>query len=217
MNILNTIFGFVRPITSNLKDYSSIISMILGKKLDTIESITSKKESSFLTTYLDAPLLTTTDTSVKKAMAVAAAIAKKRNIEGINAKSPMELASGVDDGVSRMKVAYQVGKGLLNSTTAAEEIIDRTAARVVSFTDKVIEKGVPIVAEKVITAISRVCPPATVIAPVIRAAVPFVSNIAKKVVRKGVEVVATVAKSIVKSVVKTAKKIGSKIKNYLLG
>lgn len=217
MGFLYVIYNFVRPIAQNLMGSSSLISLLLGKKLGKIEEIPTKQESPFLTQYLDKPLLTTTDTSVKKAMAVAAAIAKKKGVESIKAKTPEELASTVDEGVTRMKVAYQVGKGILNSTAAAEEIIDRTASRLVSFTNKVIDKGMPIVAEKVITAVSSVCPPVAVVAPVIRAAVPFVSKVVKKVVNKGIEVAATIAKRTVQTVIKSVKKVGKKIFKFIFG
>lgn len=217
MALLNTIFNYIRPVTRNLKTYSSLVSLLLGKRLRKSEEIPTRQESPFLQSYLDAPLLTTTDVSVKKAMAVAAAIAKKRKIEGIKAESPMELASAVDEGITRMKVAYQVGKGILNSTAAAEEIIDRTAARVVSFTEKVIDAGVPIVATAITNAVTKVCPPAAVLAPIVESAVRFVGNAAKKIISKGVEIVANVAKAAVSTVVNSVKKVGRKLKKFLFG
>ena len=217
MGFFSRIFNFFRPVVRNFQTSASLTSLLLGKRLNKIEEIPTRKESPFLNRYLDSPLRSTVDTSVKKTMAVAVAIAKKRGIATpVAAKTPMELASTVDEGITRMKVAYQYGKGRLSSTKAAEEFIDRTAARVVAFTDKVIEKGVPIVADAVVNAVTKVFPPAKVIAPVVKAAVPFVTKAIKTVVRKGVEVIANVAKTVVK-VVSGVKKIGKKIWNFLFG
>lgn len=217
MGFFSRIFNFFRPVVRNFQTSASLTSLLLGKRLNKIEEIPTRKESPFLNRYLDSPLRSTVDTSVKKTMAVAVAIAKKRGIATpIAAKTPMELASTVDEGMTRMKVAYQYGKGRLSSTKAAEEFIDRTSARVVTFTDKVIEKGMPIVADVVVNAVTKVFPPVKVIAPVVKAVVPYVTKAVKTVVRKGVEVIANVAKTVVK-VVSGVKKIGKKIWNFLFG
>lgn len=213
MGLLNVIYNCVRPISRNIQESSAITSLILGKNIDQLESIPERQESPMLSYYLDAPLLTTTDTSIKKALAVAAAIAKKRGVDAIKAETPMDLAAAVDDSMTRVKSAYQVGKGILNTTASAEEIIDRAASRLVAFTDKVIDKGLPIVTEKIIKIVTKVCPPAAVIVPFIRAVMPMMGNFVKKAIKTGIQIAATVAKSVVKSIKKGFKKI----KNFLFG
>ncbi len=215
---LGKIFNFVKSIVPGVQLISSVTSIFLGKKLEKVEEIPTRRESPLLNNYLNAPLSTTLDTPVKKAVAVAAAIAKKRGVATpLNSKSPMELASAVDEGLTRMKVAYQQGKGILDSTSAVDEIVDRAASRVASFTDRVIEKHAPIVVNTVVKAVSAVFPPARVIAPVVKAVVPFVITAAKKIVRKGIEVAAKVAKTVVKKVVTGIKKIGKSIFRFLFG
>lgn len=218
MGFFSKIFNFFRPIVKNIQIRSALDSVFMEPVFEKAESIPSRPESKLLTTYLDSPLGSPSDVMVKKAMATAVAIAKKRGMTTtVPVKNPMELAAAVDEGMTRMKVAYKVGKGLLDSTKAADEIIDRVAARVVAFTDKVIEKGTPIVVDKVMKVAERVFPPIAVVTPIVKAAVPYIAHAAKVVVRAGVKVVANAAKSVVKTVVTGVKKIGSKIKKWLFG
>ena len=218
MGFFSKIFNFFRPIVKNIQTRSALDSVFMEPAIEKAESIPSRPESKLLTTYLDSPLGSPSDVMVKKAMATAVAIAKKRGVTTIvPTKNPMELAAAVDEGMTRMKVAYKVGKGLLDSTKAADEIIDRAAARVTAFTDKVIEIGTPIVIDKVMTAAAHVFPPVAVVAPIVKVAAPFIAKAAKTVVRAGVKVVATAAKSVVKTVVAGAKKVGKWFKKLIFG
>ena len=218
MGFFSKIFNFFRPVVKNIQTRSALDSVFMEPVFEKAESIPSRPESKLLTTYLDSPLHSPSDVMVKKAMATAVAIAKKRGLTTtVPAKDPMELAAAVDEGLTRMKVAYKVGKGILDSTKAADEIIDRAATRVVAFTDKVIEKGTPIVVDKVMKVAERVFPPIAVVKPIVKAAVPYIAQAAKVVVRAGVKVVAQAAKSVVKTVVAGVKKVGNKIKQLLFG
>lgn len=218
MGFFSKIFNFFRPIVRNIQTRSALDSVFLEPVFEKAESIPSRPESKLMTTYLDSPLGSPSEVIVKKAIATAVVIAKKRGLTAtVFAKDPMELVAVVDEGMTRMKVAYKVGKGLLDSTKAADEIIDRAAARVVAFTDKVIEKGTPIVIDKVMKVAERIYPPIAVVTPIVKVAVPYIAHAAKVVVRAGVKVVAKAAKSVVKTVVAGVKKVGKLFKKSVLG
>ena len=93
----------------------------------------------------------------------------------------------------------------------ADMLIDATVARVVTVADKVIERGVPVVLNRVCDLISKVYPPATVFVPVIKSAEKFIVTAAKVAVRKGLKYVAEGAKTIVRSVAKGIAKVGRKV------
>lgn len=218
MGFFSKIFNFFRPIVKNIQTRSALDSVFMEPVFDKALTIPSRLESKLLTTCLDSPLGSPSEVMAKKALATATIIAKKRGLTTtVHAKNPMELAAAVDEGVSRLKVAYKVGKGLMDTTKAADEIIDRAAARVAAFTDKVIDRGTPIVVNKVLTVATSVFPPVAVVAPLVKAAVPFIATAAKVVVRKGIAVVAKAAKSVVKTVVADVKKIGKEIANWIFG
>ena len=97
----------------------------------------------------------------------------------------------------------------------ADMLIDATVARVVTVADKVIERGVPVVLNRVCDLISKVYPPATVFVPVIKSAEKFIVTAAKVAVRKGLKYVAEGAKTVVRSVAKGLVKAGKKLASWL--
>lgn len=218
MGFFSKIFNFFRPVLKNFQTRSALDSVFMEPIFDKALTIPSRPESKLLTTCLDSPLGSPSEVMAKKALAAAAVIAKKRGLTTtVPAKNPMELAAAVDEGVSRLKVAYKVGKGLMDSTKATDEIIDRVAARVTAFTDKVIDIGTPIVIDKVMTAATQVFLPVAKVAPIVKVAAPFIAKGVKTVVRAGVKVVAKAAKSVVKTVVAGVKKVGKCFKNLIFG
>ena len=97
----------------------------------------------------------------------------------------------------------------------ADKLIDATVARVITVADKVIERGVPVVLNRVCDLISKVYPPATVFVPVIKSAEKFIVTAAKVAVRKGMKYVAEGAKTVVRSVAKGLVKVGKKLASWL--
>lgn len=134
----------------------------------------------------------------------------------IEDKSPITIASAIDEGLNRVKLSYKLTKEELDVIEVADMLIDATVARVVTVADKVIERGVPVVLDNLCKVIARVYPPATVFVPVIKAAEKYIVPIAKMAVRKGLSVVAEGAKSFIRSTVKTLKNGVKKFASWLV-
>ena len=113
-----------------------------------------------------------------------------------------------------MKVAYQTATGKMDAYQAVDALVDRVAVRVVGIADRVIEKGTPIVVDKLCKAMSK-HPYTAALVPFVKASEKYIAPVAKAAVRAGVAVVAKVAKPILKKAVDTAKAVGKKIMSLL--
>jgi hypothetical protein len=84
--------------------------------------------------YFTDELDSVTDDDIKKVIAAAAII--KQKLSGQDNFSSEEIAHIADAGVSAAKVAYKVGTGKLDPTSAADYLVEKATARVVTIVDK---------------------------------------------------------------------------------
>ncbi len=201
---------FGTNLESESRKYSALQSLLAGKLLEEAESL---REFKGVQHFLDSPVGDASEAKLKKVFAAAVIRAQELGILPFSLadKSPIAIASAIDEGLNRVKLAYKVSNEELDVVEVADKLIDATVARVITVADKVIERGVPVVLDKLCKVIARVYPPATVFVPVIKTAEKYIVPFAKLAVRKGLSVVAEGAKSFVRSAVKTFKKVGRKV------
>ena len=208
---------FGTHIEGESRKYSALQSLLAGRELDK-EEVESLKEFKVVQQFLDSPVGDASEAKLKKVFAAAIIIANEQGTLpfSIDGKSPIAIASAVDEGLNRVKLSYKLAKEELDVIEVADMLIDATVARVVTVADKVIERGVPVVLDNLCKVIARVYPPATVFVPVIKAAEKYIVPIAKMAVRKGLSVVAEGAKSFLRSTVKTLKNGVKKFVSWLV-
>ncbi len=208
---------FGTHIEGESRKYSALQSLLAGRELDK-EEVESLKEFKVVQQFLDSPVGDASEAKLKKVFAAAIIIANEQGTLpfSIDGKSPIAIASAVDEGLNRVKLSYKLAKEELDVIEVADMLIDATVARVVTVADKVIERGVPVVLDNLCKVIARVYPPATVFVPVIKAAEKYIVPIAKMAVRKGLSVVAEGAKSFIHSTVKTLKNGVKKFASWLV-
>ena len=196
---------------------AAIVSVNLENQIPEDEIMPEGRVLKCVKEYLDASFTDKKNIRLKKLYAAAAIIAKEKKVqqelETIN--SPTSMASAVDAGLNRYKVAYQTASGQLDPIDATETLIDQTAARAVAVTDKVIEVGVPVVLNKVATTIARVCPPIAAFKPLIQATAQHITPTIKQITRVGIKTIANTAKNVVRKVASTVKKVATSILNFL--
>lgn len=130
-----------------------------------VEESTPIRESKTVKEFLDMPVNDKREANLKKLYAAAVVVAKDKKVLPFETPdTSVGVASAVDDGLTRMKVGYQTATGELDILEATDILIDRAAARTVAVVDKIIEKGVPFVADMLYKAVSCVFPPAKVVA-----------------------------------------------------
>ena len=166
---------FVSHVEGESRKYSALQSLLSGRKLDQ-EEVESLKEFKEVQQFLDSPVGDASEAKLKKVFAAAIIIANEQGTLpfSINAKSPIAIASAVDEGLNRVKLSYKLANEDLDAIEVADKLIDATVARVITVADKVIERGVPVVLNRVCDVIVKVYPPASVFVPVIKNAEKFI-------------------------------------------
>ena len=191
---------FVSHVEGESRKYSALQSLLSGRKLEQ-EEVESLKEFKEVQQFLDSPVGDASEAKLKKVFATAIIIANEQGSLpfSIEDKSPIAIASAVDEGLNRVKLSYKL----------ANEDLDAIEA------DRVIERGVPVVLNRVCDVIAKVYPPASVFVPVIKNAEKFIVTAAKAAVRKGLNYVAEGAKMVVRSVAKGLDKARKKLISWL--
>ena len=194
---------------------TALQSLLLGNEL-TAEELPLIREFKCVKEFLDLPINDKKEAILKKLFATSIVIAKSKGLLPFEVpESPEAIASVVDESLTQMKVAYKTATGELDSIEAVDVLVDHVAVRAVAIADKVIEKGMPVVLDKLCMAMTKVCPPAITVVPVIKHAERYITVATKVVVRKGIRTLAQAAKPIVKQVATTVKSVARKVLNFL--
>lgn len=197
---------------------AALQSLLLGEELKT-NDVPGIKEFKCVQQFLDLPMNDRKEVLLKKAFAATIVIAKEKGTLPFELPKqfddPISIASTVDEALTRLKTSYLAGKGKLDPIEVADALIDRAAIRTMAIADKVIEKEVPVVIDKLCAALVKKCPPAVAVVPIIKKAEDFVTTATKQVVHKGIEIAAKSAKAVVRAAAKTVSKVTNKIKNFL--
>ena len=146
---------------------------------------------------------------------IATAIIKGIREGAIEPMSAPDIASLIDEGLTRMTVARQVGEGTMDTIEAMDVFIDHAAARVVTIADSLItkvEQGLlaksDIIADTLVDraatglkAVASAFPLTRVLVPFIDTVAQFIKPAARALVKAGIKMVANVARTVVKKVV----------------
>lgn len=234
---------FERKIDERIPTLLALQSLIIGKELNESE-VESIREFKCVQDYLDLPLNDAAEKGLKKIVVAAVVTASQLGIlqlpEGCN--DAESIASIVDEGLTRVKIAYQVANGILNPIDATEAINDRATVRVAAVVDmvtkKLEEKAQHLIdiaeasalskADAVVNAVKRasyvvgtyvvkVFPPAKAIMPVIVELQKFVEPAVKQAVKKGIKVVADTARKVVTKAAEKVKSFAKRVLTKLLG
>lgn len=194
---------------------SALQSLLLGEELGK-EEIASIREFDVVKKFLDLPIGDKCEVELKKMFAYSVIAAKSKDVLPFELPdSPVAIASLVDEGLTRLKVAYKTGKGELDVIEAADAMIDSLSVRIVTVADKFIDRGVPVLLDRLCMVMTKVYPPTAALVPYIKMAEKYINVSAKVVVRKGITVIAKAAKSVVRKAVSAGRKVFAKIKDLL--
>lgn len=194
---------------------TALQSLLTGNELST-EELPLIREFKTVQEFLDLPVNDKKEAILKKLFTSSIILAKNKGVLPFNVPdSPVEIASAVDEGLTRLKVAYQTATGVLDSIEATDVLIDRLAVRAITVMDKMIEKGVPVVLDKLCMVMTKVYPPANAIVPIIKSAERYITVATKVVARKGIRTLAQAAKPIVQRTVAKVKSVAKKVLKFL--
>ena len=188
-NYSEDISKFLLDSEDNIKLMTTVGSLLLGDIKE--EEIPHIKEFKCIKEFLEQPLNSPEGVALKKVFATAVICANETGVLPFHLpESAEEVASLVDDGLTRLKVAYQQSIG----HKAADALVDRAEARAIACVEMAVEVGVPILAEKLET-LCLSNPKTALLTPFVRPVLTYVAEPVKKCVCEGIRCVAEVAKS----------------------
>lgn len=163
--------------------------------------------------FLDAPIGDKKELMMKKAVAAAMVLAKDKGLMPAPARGA-EIAAVVDEGLTRAKVAYQVGIGVINPEKAIDTIVDHAESRAIAVVDKAFDSGA--VREYATEGLVRLAYAIPVIGPIvgpiaenykpiIKAVISKVEKPVKEFIKTGIHYVSTTAKNIARAAVEKVK------------
>ena len=186
----------VISIIDDTKGYVDSITSILGEMP---ESKGSDASAIIDEKVLESPIGSTDDLNLKKLAAAALVIAKEKGfVPAELVRDGTTAASIVDEGITRIKTAYQTAVGKIDVYEAADQIIDRATSRLSVVADRMVAKGVDLALNRVSMYVATAYPPALPVVNVIRTFQPLITKTAQVAVRKGLQKVAETAKAAVR-------------------
>jgi hypothetical protein len=197
--------ALIQAVTNN----TTLQSVLLEGNVS-IDNVKQFASSKVLREFLDAPVGSEKDTQVKKLMATAIHIANQNDCLPFELPSsdPIEIAKLVDEGLTRVKVAYQSGCGMLDPIEVADVLIDKAAARVVALVDYAFESGMvnqALTKGSVALLTFLKVPNAQAYAPIISNVISRVERPIQNFIKKGINYIAQSAKTTVRKVVTSIK------------
>lgn len=197
--------ALIQAVTNN----TTLQSVLLEGNVS-IDNVKQFASSKVLQEFLDAPVGSEKDTQVKKLMATAIHIANQNDCLPFEVPSsdPIEIAKLVDEGLTRVKVAYQSGCGMLDPIEVADVLIDKAAARVVALVDHAFESGMvnqALTKGSVALLTFLKVPNAQAYAPIISNVISRVERPIQNFIKKGINYIAQSAKTTVRKVVTSIK------------
>lgn len=165
------------------------------------------KEFKCVKEFLELPINDKRETFLKKIFATVVIIAKEKGVLPFELpESVEEIASMVDDALTRIKVAFKK----LDIYEAADALVDRIEARTIALVERVVEEGLPVLTEK-LAALAMAHPYTKPLAPVIKMVAPYVAEPVKNAICKGVRFLAEKSKPIIHKAIETAVAVGTKV------
>lgn len=227
-NIINGVANIVEA--TKAQNECSIIELgesnILAQELE-------DNNNEWLQSYIEGKVDELTADQMRRIIAKAVIVSVKNNTMEVPAEAE-SIASLVDEGLTKMKVAYQVeNDGEYDLADAFKEMVDHQISRIATIADHAITKAEKIALEKSdkvtdtvidfaakgLKAVACAFPPARPLAKFIEAGAQYIKPIARKAVKKGIQVLANTAKTFVKKAVPIVKKavsfVGRKVKGFL--
>ncbi len=228
-DVLESLDNFGGAIDHSLRKVTAIQSLVLGKEL-TDEEVENIKEYKCVQDFLEAPFNSPVETDMKKLFAQAIVVGSEKGVLPFALPADVTaetIVSVVDEGLTRIKTAYQLGKGLIEDVFEADEIImEHVAVRVTTFAEMAIDQvtsGIHAKADLlidnsdiVITAIGAAYPPIRPVTEFCRLVVNTAKPAIREIVHLGIDKVAQTAKNVVRSAVEKLPGLFQKAKQFLL-
>lgn len=197
-NDVDAQYEFAKSIEEESHKYNALQSLLAGEQLGQ-EQIESLQEFAPVKKFFESEIGDESELTLKKVVAAAIIAADELGVLPfkIGKKNAVDIASVIDEGLTRAKLAYKQATGNLESEEVADKLIDAATVRLITVVDKVVEHGLPVVAEKLAMAVAAVYPPAECVVPYVKVIAELATPLIKEQVNAGIKKLAERAKPIV--------------------
>lgn len=168
--------------------------------------------------YLRSKIDDPEDSSFKKVLTSAAIISREKGFKPLRNISNANIAAIVDNGVTKVKLAYKLANGEISPVDVVEYALDRTTSTIGSIVTNTCQKIGANIGATVGGAIGSVFgPTGTAVGTFIGRAIGHLAGTAARtLIVEGVKKIATAAKNFVKGAWEEIKSIGTSIKEGIL-
>ena len=171
--------------------------------------------------FLDASLVGDKDTAMKKLFTAGFVLAKD------SGTLPFELSDGaskgiatiVDNGLTRIKIAYKTAKGEISAEEGMDLLIDHAVARTMAVADVVVntvEANVEVICDAISLAFPSAAVAIQLLKPVIKTVVTRVAPKVKEAIHVGIVQVSQFSKEAARSIIANSREIRANVKNRQL-
>lgn len=205
MALPELINNVANAITEASNNYEIISDVLLESDETLITQPTHGGE--LIESALQAPFNSQSELDLKKIMSTALLIGKAT---GLISNEMYESLDGTmsaviaDETVTKLKTAYQVGCGMMDSYEATDLLIDKVSARVIAVTEIAVDNFIETGINKIAMSISMAYPPLLPVAMSLKYFQPVITQKAKQYIGKGINNLNYLAKSMIR---KTSEKI----------
>lgn len=209
----------INTVATSVVDNASINVAVMG--LSPIVTLADEisPQNEWLQPFLDSPINALNEAEYKKTMAIA--VVKAMSTGALPKMDAVGVASLVDEGMTRLKTAYQIGAGRIDVYKATDILVDHAVTRAASVAEIAVDhaeealqqaapEAVSVAIDYAATAITAglasVYPPAAAVEPFIRSAAEYIKPHAVKFVQKGITKVAESTRKFIRETAPKAKK-----------
>lgn len=197
-------YEMIDTLSASVDNYETIASAeIEDAYIDEVSSEDITVEIERIRAAMENNMFSSEETEIKKLSAASILIAKQEDVlpEEMHIEDGYDAASVADEAFVRTKTAYQVGLGSIDVVEQAEILMDRGAARLATIADKFVDKGVEYAINYADMILGKVYPPLKPVVDIVKTYQPFITESAKKLVRKGINIANQAAKKCLNKVV----------------
>ncbi len=208
--------SFANTIAKANTVYSALQTVLSGEDYHE-NDLDAVREDKLMQAFLDVPFGDDKEAVLKKLFTAAVIIADDKGVLPFSLPStnPSDIASYVDEGLSRVKVAYQTSIGNMDSIDAADMLIDQLTVRGIAALDEAIQDNLPVAIDLACEAVIAKYPAARPFVLLIKVSEKFLVNESKVLMARGMHVLNQSAKSAVRKLAEKAVALAPEIRRLV--
>jgi len=194
----------INTVATSVVDNASINVAVMG--LSPIVTLADEisPQNEWLQPFLDSPINALNEAEYRKTMAIA--VVKAMSTGALPKMDAVGVASLVDEGMTRLKTAYQIGAGRIDVYKATDILVDHAEEALQQAAPEAVSVAIDYAATAITAGLASIYPPAAAVEPFIRSAAEYIKPHAVKFVQKGITKVAESTRKYIRETAPKAEK-----------